>query len=100
MQIDGCARRWAAILVCVLLSAAVPSHASAHSSLPVFSMQSRVTNATPIAPAPLREAARCIRMYQPCGRGPGPGPFQCCPGLQCLPLSDTGYLCGPPPNRR
>lgn len=95
MQNDNCLRRWAAILACVLVPAAAPSHASAHLSLPLL-IQSRAPNATPLPPPPVREAARCIGYYQPCGRGP----FHCCAGLQCLPLTNTGSVCGPPPHRR
>ena len=39
-------------------------------------------------------AEECIRAYQPCGEY-----FHCCPGLQCLPVTNTGPVCAPPPRR-
>jgi hypothetical protein len=75
------------------------STAWAGASAPVHALASLAprapANATPVPPVAVREAQRCIKIYQPCGRGP----FQCCPGLQCLPISSSGTLCGPPPGR-
>lgn len=91
--------RFALLAMCLAGSAAwatVPAAAKELHLLASLAPGAANPNATLVPRPAVREAQRrCIQMYQPCGRTPS----GCCPGLQCLPLSDTGYLCGPPPNR-
>lgn len=60
----------------------------------VGAFNNQSVNATIIPKNAGLHAEKCIRAYQPCGQY-----FHCCPGLQCLPVTNTGPVCAPPPRQ-